>query len=97
MTSPVKGNGRMLITIAFGVLVSGDIHRTTIATCRSLVLRHGGNIFHLTRTPMPRVSPPGYTYLSFYELQNHKSDAGCVLMTGVPNKLDHYDVTGKLP
>lgn len=57
MTSPVKGNGRMLITIAFGVLVSRDIHRTTIATCRNVVLRHGGNIFHLTQNPMACVSP----------------------------------------
>jgi hypothetical protein len=48
----------MLITIASGVLVSRDIHRTTIATCRNLVLRHGGNIFHLTQTPIPDVSPP---------------------------------------
>jgi hypothetical protein len=49
MTPSVSGNGLMLIKIEFGVLASRDIHRTTIATRRNLVLRHAGNIFHLTQ------------------------------------------------
>jgi hypothetical protein len=49
MTSPVSGNELMLITIELRVLASRDIHRTTIAIRRNLVLRHAGNIFHLTQ------------------------------------------------
>jgi hypothetical protein len=62
MTPPGGANGLMLITIEFGVLASRDIHRTTIATCRNLVLRHGGNIFHLTQVGWP-VFPP-WRYLT---------------------------------